>query len=143
MPVEIRSPHSTRPFQHVLEPLSGYISLAKKLKSDKSLSGQSFNFGPSSDSNYEVIDVVKALSKKWPGSKWVINQEKSNIKESKLLKLNCDKALSLLNWIPTLSFSTTMELTSSWYYDFYNKIDLNLMKTCRDQIEIFNNEIKN
>ena len=90
-----------------------------------------------------MIDVVKALSKKWPGSKWVINQEKSNIKESKLLKLNCDKALSLLNWIPTLSFSTTMELTSSWYYDFYNKIDLNLMKTCRDQIEIFNNEIKN
>ena len=95
MPVEIKSPHSTRPFQHVLEPLSGYISLAKKLKLDKSLSGQSFNFGPRSDSNYEVIDVVKALSEKWPGSKWVINPEKSNIKESKLLKLNCDKALSL------------------------------------------------
>ena len=73
LPVEIKSPNSTRPFQHVLEPLSGYILLAEKLISDKSLSGESFNFGPSSNANYKVIDLVSELSKKWDQSKWEIN----------------------------------------------------------------------
>ena len=139
MPVIIRSPYSTRPFQHVLEPLSGYISLAKKLKNDSSLSGQSFNFGPSNDSDHKVIDVVKALSKYWQDSSWEINQRENLLKESKLLKLNCDKALSLLKWKPNLNFSSTMKLTSSWYYDFYKKDNLDVFKKCCEQIEIFNN----
>ena len=63
MKVHIKSPESTRPFQHVLEPLSGYLSLAEQLTCNPNLSGESFNFGPSSNSNYKVIDVVKELSK--------------------------------------------------------------------------------
>ena len=138
LPVKIRSPYSTRPFQHVLEPLSGYISLARKLKIDNTLSGESFNFGPSNNSDHKVIDVVKALSDSWPGSAWEINKGKNKIKESKLLKLNCDKALSLLQWLPNLNFSTTMELTGGWYYDFHHKKNMNVFKTCCEQIEIFN-----
>ena len=109
IPVNIKSPESTRPFQHVLEPLSGYMSLAEKLNLRTELSGQSFNFGPPSNFNYKVIDVVKELSKKMGRFKL---GDKPNIKiiyyESKLLKLNCDKALSLLNWQPTLDFKTTI-----------------------------------
>ena len=90
--VFIKSPNSTRPFQHVLEPLNGYLSLAKSLALDISLSGQSFNFGPNSDSNYKVIDLVNELSKSWPGSKWETDSLNSKtFHESKLLKLNCDR----------------------------------------------------
>ena len=133
-PVEIKSPNSTRPFQHVLEPLSGYITLAEQLNSNKSLSGQSFNFGPSSNDNYKVIDVVRELSKKWEGSKWHINKSKNKFSESKLLKLNCDKALSLIKWKPSLNFRTTMELTADWYYRFYKQDNFNTYEVCCDQI---------
>ena len=135
--VEIKSPNSTRPFQHVLEPLGGYISLAEKLNTIDELNGESFNFGPLSRSNYRVIDVVKGLSKNWKNAKWELSLKKNNFNESKLLKLNCDKALSLLQWEPTLDFETTIRLTGDWYYDFYNKKDFDVLENCRAQIKGF------
>tara|TARA_B100000242_G_scaffold265989_1_gene214501 strand:+ start:149 stop:1234 length:1086 start_codon:yes stop_codon:yes gene_type:complete len=140
--VEIKSPKSTRPFQHVLEPLSGYISLAEKLNLIEEINGQSFNFGPLSNANHKVIDVVKELSKNWERSKWEINTNKNEFRESKLLKLNCDKALTLLNWEPSLNFEKTMQLTSNWYFDFYNKSDFNVFEKCCDQIKEFCSNIK-
>ena len=140
--VEIKSPNSTRPFQHVLEPLSGYISLAEKLNTLNEINGESFNFGPLSSSNYRVIDVVKALSRNWENAKWELSIKKNNFNESKLLKLNCDKALSLLRWEPTLDFETTMRLTGDWYYDFYNKKDFNVLENCRNQIKGFSSKQK-
>ncbi len=137
IPVSIKSPESTRPFQHVLEPLSGYLKLAEKLNSRSELSGQSFNFGPPSNFNYKVIDIVKELSKNWEGSCWDLSQKKNKYSESKLLKLNCDKALSLLNWEPTLDFSTTIKFTTDWYYAFYNNKNLNILEKCREQIKDF------
>ena len=136
-PVDINSPKSTRPFQHVLEPLNGYITLAEKLNLNKELSGESFNFGPASNSNYQVIDVVNELSKKWPKSSYAINEKQNMYSESKLLKLNCDKALSLLNWEPTLDFNTTISMTNEWYYSFYHDQNLNVLEKCREQIESF------
>ena len=137
IPVQINSPYSTRPFQHVLEPLSGYINLAEKLNIDNEISGQSFNFGPPSNFNYKVIDVVKELSKKWLDSSWEINKEQAEYSESKLLKLNCDKALSLLNWEPTLDFKTTINMTSDWYYSFYKNENADIIEKCREQIKQF------
>ena len=145
-PVEIKSPRSTRPFQHVLEPLNGYLTLAEKLNLNKKLSGESFNFGPPSNFNYQVIDIVKELSKKWTNSRWIINEKETIYSESKLLKLNCDKALSLLNWEPTLDFNTTISMTSNWYYSFYIDKNLNVLEKCRQQIKDFmqiKKEIKN
>ena len=143
-PVKIKSPNSTRPFQHVLEPLSGYLCLAEKLATDEDFNGQSFNFGPNSDANYRVIDVVNALSKSWPESKWEVNTIKKNeFKESKLLKLNCDKALSLLKWKPILNFEQTILLTSKWYFEFYNNKNINIFDQCCEQIKFFNNLIQN
>ncbi len=136
--VKIKSPNSTRPFQHVLEPLSGYLSLAKYLTLKEELSGQSFNFGPPSNSNYKVIEVVNELSKKWQNSKFEINENTNTFKETKLLKLNCDKALSLINWEPRLNFAATMKLTSEWYYEFYKESNFDVFKKCEDQIKEFN-----
>ncbi len=137
--VKIKSPNSTRPFQHVLEPLSGYISLASKLNLDDSISGESFNFGPLSNSNYKVIEVVKKLSESWSSSKWEIAKNEKTFYESKLLKLNCDKALSLINWKPTLDFENTMRFTSEWYYNFYEEKDIDIYEKCCRQIKEFSN----
>ena len=135
--VKIKSPNSTRPFQHVLEPLSGYLCLAKELTKNKELAGHSFNFGPTSNSNNKVIDLVRELGKKWTDSSWEINSENNDFVEAKLLKLNCDKALSLLNWEPTLNFKKTMEMTGDWYFNFYNNKNFQVYEMCCEQIKLF------
>jgi len=137
IPVKINSPESTRPFQHVLEPLSGYLKLAETLNLKEEISGHSFNFGPPSNYNYTVIELVKELSKKWEDSSWEITKKDDEYSESKLLKLNCDKALSLLNWQPSLDFQTTINMTSDWYYYFYNCKKPDLIGKCRQQINDF------
>ncbi len=135
--VKIKSPNSTRPFQHVLEPLSGYLTLAKELTKNKELASHSFNFGPTSNSNNKVIDLVKELGKKWTNSRWEINLENNDFVEAKLLKLNCDKALSLLKWEPTLNFKKTMEMTGDWYFNFYNNKNFKVYEMCCEQIKFF------
>ena len=138
IPVKIKSPNSTRPFQHVLEPLSGYLSLAKSLTSNENLSGQSFNFGPPSNSNHKVIDIVNELSQRWKKSEVEINKDENSYKETKLLKLNCDKALSLISWEPRLNFKRTIQLTGEWYFEFYKESKFNALKKCEEQIKLFN-----
>tara|TARA_B100000212_G_scaffold180953_1_gene136211 strand:- start:881 stop:1984 length:1104 start_codon:yes stop_codon:yes gene_type:complete len=131
----IRSPESTRPWQHVLEPLSGYLRLASKLYIDKEFSGEAFNFGPPANQNFSVIDVVKEMSKYWEKVKWEID-EASNRKESGLLKLNCDKALTQLSWEPVWDFNKTISQTVNWYKLFYeDKSDL--LKISSSQIESY------
>ena len=88
------------------------------------------------------MDVVTELSKYWRDSKWEIKTNTDNFSETKLLKLNCDKALSLINWEPSLTFETTMKLTSEWYFNFYNKKDSNIFDKCCQQIKDFNSNKK-
>ncbi len=119
--LEIRSPKATRPWQHVLEPLSGYLWLgANLLQGNERVTGGSFNFGPSSDVNRPVEELIKEFSGSWGDGKWnvsaVSGKEK---KESTLLKLNCDKALHYLKWHAILSFEETVKITANWYKTFY------------------------
>jgi len=126
--VEIRNPLSTRPWQHVLEPLSGYLTLGQLLKENYVLHGEAFNFGPSSDQNYTVLDLILELSKYWniENQSNIFKSNNSNIfKESNLLKLNCDKALYSLNWKMNLNYLDTVRYTSEWYFEYYkNKGDM-------------------
>ena len=115
----IRSPRATRPWQHVLEPLSGYISLAIDLKNSNSNNGQAFNFGPSFNSDYTVQDVLFELKKKLLKLDWNIEQTE-RFKESTLLKLDCKKALELLGWKSTMDFNQTINFTSDWYLEYLN-----------------------
>ena len=118
--LKIRSPNATRPWQHVLEPLSGYISLAIDLKKSNDNNGQAFNFGPSFKDDYTVQDVLVELKKTLTKLNWV--DEKTNeFKESTLLKLNCNKALNVLDWTSTLNFKKTINFTSLWYLEYLNK----------------------
>ena len=118
--VELRSPHSTRPWQHVLEPLSGYLNLAQRLNEDINLHGESFNFGPLAQQNYSDSDLVNFMSKQLKGLSWKdVSDQDQGPYESGLLKLNCDKALSLLNWHSVMDFEKTVDFTAEWYNEFY------------------------
>ena len=122
--VVIRSPNSTRPWQHVLEPLSGYLLLGLKLLTEKNINYEKYNFGPSQENDYSVIDVITEMSKYWSNIEYQVNEKHRDIKESVLLKLNCEKALKDLGWSPSLSFEDTIRLTVDWYKFFYNKEEI-------------------
>jgi len=124
--VEIRSPNATRPWQHVLEPLSGYLTLGQLLYKEDNLNGENFNFGPISNYNHTVEEIIKDLSKyssfQDPSKAYKITDE-IKFHEAGLLKLNCDKALYYLKWLPTLDYNKLIEFTGSWYSKFHNQGD--------------------
>ncbi|MBW8015815.1 MAG: CDP-glucose 4,6-dehydratase [Planctomycetes bacterium] len=121
--VIIRSPDATRPWQHVLEPLSGYLWLgAMLIENNKKIAGEAFNFGPAGSINQSVGQLISQMVKKWPGAKWQSNQvNSSSQKEATLLKLCCDKALNSLNWNAILSFEKMTSMTAEWYLSYYNQ----------------------
>jgi CDP-glucose 4,6-dehydratase len=137
-PVKIRNPHSTRPWQHVLEPLSGYLRAGQLLAEKGSeINGEAFNIGPAAEQNQTVLELLKSVSKFWKSGSIENNfeiSENKDFKEAGLLKLNCDKALSYLQWKPALNFEETARLTGEWYDHYYNKGKKALTSYTLDQI---------
>jgi CDP-glucose 4,6-dehydratase len=123
IPVEIRSPYSTRPWQHVLEPLSGYLCIGAELYEENSKhKNLAYNFGPDAKVNKnvgELIDEMKLLWVDSPG--WINKFVDDGKKEANLLKLSCDRANIQLKWFPVLEFKETIDFTMSWYTNFYMK----------------------
>ena len=130
----IRNPKSTRPWQHVLEPLWGYILLAEKMNEDPSVS-DSYNFGPEFSSNRTVKDVVDAFSKVIK-IKYKVKTSNESYKESELLHLVSEKSKKILNWNPIWDFEKTIYRTAFWY-DNVQKNTYNELKLCMDDIEEF------
>ena len=139
--VEIRSPYATRPWQHVLEPLSGYLGLGSLLFENVKLHGESFNFGPKSELNRSVLQLLNDLSMYWGfddlEDAFTI-ADKITFHEAGLLKLNCDKALFHLNWEANLFYAECVKLVSEWYHDYYKK-NRNMFEVTNNQIEYFEN----
>ena len=126
-PVQVRNPQATRPWQHVLEPLSGYLWLGARLL-DNSIGahsayqarGESFNFGPPGEAIHSVGEVVESLARVWNGFSFnLAAADPSAPRESGLLKLCCDKSLAFLDWKATLDFEETIRYTADWYSRFY------------------------
>jgi CDP-glucose 4,6-dehydratase len=126
-PIPVRNPISTRPWQHVLEPLSGYLWLAAKLsqplaapkrsEGGSALNSQlasAFNFGPAHEANRTVRELVVEVLKHWPG-KWKDTSDANAVHEAKLLQLSTDKASVILGWSPVWNFSKTIEQTVVWH----------------------------
>lgn len=117
-PVELRSPSATRPWQHVLEPLSGYLALASALSQRPELHGESFNFGPRPEQNHTVLELLSALAEAWG---FRSTEEACRITghvpfhEAGLLRLNCDKAQFHLRWQASLDYTDCVALTGAWY----------------------------
>ena len=112
--IPVRSPESTRPWQHVLEPLSGYLLLAEKLATVGQASATAFNFGPSLEGNRRVSELVETALVHWPGS-WLDLSDSSSRHEAGRLHLQIDKSHHQLGWRPRWSFSTTVHRTVAWY----------------------------
>jgi len=119
--VELRAPFATRPWQHVLDVLEGYLLLAQRLATSPELHGEAFNFGPDASVNQPVAELVEQMARQWPTSPWRIAADAGKLqkKEAGLLKLCCDKALYHLSWQATLSFDETAQMTSQWYRNYY------------------------
>ncbi len=139
--VEIRSPEATRPWQHVLEPLSGYLNLGQILFENISLHGEAFNFGPRAEQNHTVKQLLEDLSKYWNfvsvDNAFTVT-DNIPFHEAGLLKLNCDKALFYFKWQANLEYKDTIRLTSAWYYDFY-KTKKDILDKTLEQIAEYEN----
>ena len=120
--IEIRNPIAVRPWQHVLEPLSGYLLLGQKLLEDGQKYADGFNFGPNEDSVLTVAEVSKMVTEFYEKGKVVVG-EASPLHEAGLLMLNIEKAKEVLNWTPTLSAKEAIKNTVDWYKKFYAKKD--------------------
>ena len=140
--VILRNPKSTRPWQHVLEPLSGYLYLASKMHNNPELNGNSFNFGPNDLTTKSVLDLVKKMSEYWPQVKWDIEENNGNFYESGLLKLNCDLAHEILNWRPNLGFDETIKMTALWYKKYYENQKINMAELTISQINDYMEYLK-
>ncbi|MAH61297.1 MAG: CDP-glucose 4,6-dehydratase [Legionellales bacterium] len=138
-PVVIRSPLATRPWQHVLEPLSGYLDLATQL--DQTLTGNAYNFGPDASVNASVSHLIQGLAQYWPNANIQIDKAGAVHHEAGLLKLSCDKALHDLGWQPTLELAQTIQLTSQWYLE--NTTHQEMLEITQDQIAFYQDQAKN
>ena len=115
--IGVRNPKSTRPWQHVLDPLSGYLWLAAKLaqrSTDQSQLSSAFNFGPGHEANRNVAELVEEVLKHWPG-RWQNQSDSKAVHEAGLLQLSTDKACALLGWQPVWPFAEAVRQTVWWY----------------------------
>ena len=131
--VKLRNQNSTRPWQHVLDVLNGYLTLAVRLKKNKKFNGQAFNFGPPINSNFRVLDVVREIKKNWKILEWEFS--KRTYHESTLLKLNSNKSLKSLKWKNKLTFKEVIKLVTDWYKCSYEK--KNIYNFSINQIKYF------
>lgn len=119
--VSIRNPYATRPWQHVLEPLSGYLAIGKKLLEEKAAFGEAWNFGPSDEGSITVEEVVKHVKKHWETIDYELTRNPNQPHEANLLKLDCSKAHIYLHWKDVWESETTFEKTVLWYKHFYEE----------------------
>lgn len=133
--LEIRNPHSIRPWQHALEPLAGYMKLAEKLYAGEKSFAESWNFGPSDEDSKSVGWILGRIKRIWDEPvNWQIADGRQP-HEARLLKLDSAKAKSELNWLPKLTLNEAVNLTAEWYRGFMDKKDL--VELTKKQIEFY------
>jgi CDP-glucose 4,6-dehydratase len=118
--VVLRNPRATRPWQHVLDPLAGYLLLGQKLLEGLPEFASAWNFGPQEIDQKSVLDVVRKLQTQWSQIDFEIVPDKDNFHEAALLKLDCSKANARLGWKPIWNDAAMFEKTVQWYRDFYS-----------------------
>src|SRR5574344_1162547 len=142
--VEIRSPKATRPWQHVLEPVSGYLTVGEYLFENKIENGEPYNFGPRAEQTKTVFQLVQDLAERWGLDKQKAAKLTDNVpfKEATLLKLNCDKALVYLDWHSTLNYKQCVDMIADWYKTFYNNKNADMYNLTINQIKAYVTEAK-
>lgn len=143
-PIGIRNPHSIRPWQHVVEPLSGYLKLGAMLMRDPQKYSGAWNFGPGNGNYITVGEIVDRLIRFWGDGSWIDLSDSKGPQEAKFLKLNCDKAHSEINWQSILTIDECLKMTIDWYKEFYMATKRkDLYNLCAKQIYDYNNRLPN
>lgn len=126
-PVDIRNPHAIRPWQHVLEPLSGYLQLAQKLYAEGTTYAEGWNFGPNDEDAKPVQWIVEKLTQSWgEGASWTVD-EKSHPHEAHYLKLDCSKAKTRLDWHPRWHLEDTLNAIIEWHRAYRDGKDMHAL----------------
>jgi CDP-glucose 4,6-dehydratase len=132
--IQIRNPKATRPWQFVLEPLSGYLLVGQKLLQEQKNFATSWNFGPKDDGNINVINIIKRFQKYWDKIDYSIDTN-AHPHEATFLKLDCSKAEFYLKWLPNWDIEKTLQQTILWYKDYYETNNINTLKNFNLYIE--------
>lgn len=138
--IEIRNPVAVRPWQHVLEPLSGYLLLGEKLLEYGQHFADGFNFGPYEDSVLKVAEVAQKVVENY-GKGEVVVHKRDNLHEANLLMLNIEKAEKVLGWTPTYTANQAIRETVDWYKHFYAE-DTDMYNFTLNQINKYEENIK-
>jgi CDP-glucose 4,6-dehydratase len=139
-PVNIRNPHAIRPWQHVLEPLSGYLQLAQKLYEEGTAYAEGWNFGPNDEDAKPVQWIVEKLTQSWgEGASWIVD-DGDHPHEAHYLKLDCSKAKGRLDWHPRWHLDETLEKIVKWYRDFEQGKNMNTATL--EQINIYSKGVQ-
>ncbi|MFZ5649820.1 MAG: CDP-glucose 4,6-dehydratase [Bacillota bacterium] len=134
-PVPVRNPHAVRPWQHVLEPLAGYLWLAARMWEDGPAYSSAWNFGPSSDGNVTVKELVEKIITVWGSGSWQdISGNIAQPHEATYLKLDCTKTNNLLCWYPVYNVTEAVAATVDWYREYYSNKEANLFSITLKQI---------
>lgn len=140
LPIQLRNPNATRPWQHVLEPLSGYLQLSAQLYSEPSAFSGAWNFGPSTSEIRTVHEVAEKIIAHLNKGRIEITGSLNQPHEANLLQLNCDKAHQLLGWFPRWRVEETLTATAEWYNVYLNNGDIETIT--RKQLHEYFNELK-
>jgi CDP-glucose 4,6-dehydratase len=132
--IELRNPGSIRPWQHVLEPLSGYLKLGSELFQNKKDFSEGWNFGPYVNEVYPVHILVEKMIDNFKKGKWIDISEPGQLHEANLLMLDINKAIQKLKWKPVLSFDQCVNLTAEWYKTAAHE---NVLELTRSQIKFY------
>lgn len=134
MPIEVRNPLATRPWQHVLEPLSGYLWLAALMVEDCAKYSGGWNFGPNDSDIKNVEDILSLAVKCWGAGSIEVNKDEQP-HEANLLKLDISKAAATLKWHPVYNANTAISKTVEWYKKYYNEENPNMYNYTLGQID--------
>ena len=133
--LKIRNPDAIRPWQYVLEPLSGYLQLAEKMWFNGKIFAQAWNFGPNEESK-KVSWIINKISNMYGKQIDILSDKSDNLHEAKILNLDCSKSQTKLNWIPKTNIEKGLEMTVNWYKEYQKKSDMK--EVSEKQIEYFN-----
>ena len=136
--VLIRNPQAIRPWQHVMEPLAGYLLLGQQLLEGKKDFSGAWNFGPEQRGHKNVLAMVKELQSYWPSIDFELKSDERNLHEADLLKLDCTKAYAKLGWRPIWNDTEMLEKTVQWYREFYESGRV----LSREQLAEYTNDAK-
>jgi CDP-glucose 4,6-dehydratase len=143
-PISVRNPRAVRPWQHVLECLSGYLWLAARVSHEPKTSNliSPFNFGPGRSSRQPVGKLVEEILRSWPGE-WTDSSDPAAPHEAKLLSLSIEKAGALLGWKPTWDFDEAIRRTVSWYRERHDLNNADMLRFSRSQIDDYTAAARN